>query len=371
IKSKESTLQLVYDVLRRCPFFNAFLVTVDVPEIYMQEFWATANVHYHSIRFKKDDKKHIIDFDLFRNILHICPRVYGQPFSEPPFEEEILAFIYFQDTVQLSGRSLMNSKAYKEYYAIATGEVAPKPKASVRRTRSSSDTSITPPTAAASLRLKAFAKGKQPAKASKAKSEGYYKAEKVRNEAMVKMPLVNLKVLEVRGENKLIISYRVSTRSDTDCEGPYHLAPMEMKELNNCKSCKYASFRICIDYHELSKIDLYLGCHQIRVYKDEIPKIAFRMRYGHFEHTVMPFGSSNAPAVLIGVNEPGDVRTLIMEEAHAMKYSVHTREPVEIMDRKIKKLKRRKIVIVKVRWNSKRGLEFTWEHEEQMRIKYQ
>nr|GEZ96632.1 hypothetical protein [Tanacetum cinerariifolium]GFA04593.1 hypothetical protein [Tanacetum cinerariifolium] len=173
IKSKESTLQLVYDVLRRCPFFNAFLVTVDVPEIYMQEFWATANVHYHSIRFKKDDKKHIIDFDLFRNILHICPRVYGQPFSEPPFEEEILAFIYFQDTVQLSGRSLMNSKAYKEYYAIATGEVAPKPKASVRRTRSSSDTSITPPTAAASLRLKAFAKGKQPAKASKAKSEGY------------------------------------------------------------------------------------------------------------------------------------------------------------------------------------------------------
>nr|GEV16039.1 retrotransposon protein, putative, unclassified [Tanacetum cinerariifolium] len=64
-----------------------------------------------------------------------------------------------------------NSKAYKEYYAIAIGEVAPKPKASVRRTRSSSDTSITPPTAAAaSPRLKASAKGKQTAKASKAKS---------------------------------------------------------------------------------------------------------------------------------------------------------------------------------------------------------
>nr|GFC35828.1 hypothetical protein [Tanacetum cinerariifolium] len=45
IQSKESTLQLVYDVLRRCPFFNAFLVTTDVPEIYMQEFWATAYVH--------------------------------------------------------------------------------------------------------------------------------------------------------------------------------------------------------------------------------------------------------------------------------------------------------------------------------------
>nr|GEY42973.1 putative reverse transcriptase domain-containing protein [Tanacetum cinerariifolium] len=45
-------------------------------------------------------------------------------------------------------------------------------------------------------------------------------------------------------------------------------------------------------------------------------------------------------------------------------------EPVEIMDRDIKKLKLRKIVLVKVRWNSKRGIEFTWEHEDQMRIKY-
>nr|GEY69062.1 hypothetical protein [Tanacetum cinerariifolium] len=62
-----------------------------------------------------------------------------------------------------------NSNAYKEYYAIATGEAAPKPKASVRRTRSSSDTSITPPTAAASPRLTASAKGKQTAKATKAK----------------------------------------------------------------------------------------------------------------------------------------------------------------------------------------------------------
>nr|GEZ94862.1 hypothetical protein [Tanacetum cinerariifolium] len=44
-------------------------------------------------------------------------------------------------------------------------------------------------------------------------------------------------------------------------------------------------------------------------------------------------------------------------------------EPVEIMDREIKKLKRRKIMLVKVRWNSKCGPKFTWEHEDQMRIK--
>nr|GEU87199.1 putative reverse transcriptase domain, ribonuclease H-like domain, aspartic peptidase domain protein [Tanacetum cinerariifolium] len=64
----------------------------------------------------------------------------------------------------------MNSKPYKEYYALATGEAVPKPKASVKRTRSSSNTSITPPTAVATPRLTASAKGKQTAKASKAKS---------------------------------------------------------------------------------------------------------------------------------------------------------------------------------------------------------
>ncbi|GJR86495.1 reverse transcriptase domain-containing protein [Tanacetum coccineum] len=45
-------------------------------------------------------------------------------------------------------------------------------------------------------------------------------------------------------------------------------------------------------------------------------------------------------------------------------------EPVEILEREIKKLKRSRIAIVKVRWNSKRGPEFTWEREDQMKLKY-
>ncbi|GJS20139.1 putative reverse transcriptase domain-containing protein [Tanacetum coccineum] len=45
-------------------------------------------------------------------------------------------------------------------------------------------------------------------------------------------------------------------------------------------------------------------------------------------------------------------------------------EPVEIMDREIKQLKRSRIPIVKVRWNSKRGPEFTWECEDEIRAKY-
>nr|GFA69067.1 hypothetical protein [Tanacetum cinerariifolium] len=91
----ESTLQLVYDVLHLSLFFKAFLVTTDVLKIYMQEFWATATVHHHSIRFKMDDKKHIVNLKSFREMLHICPRLLHQPFVEPPFEEEILAFLRF------------------------------------------------------------------------------------------------------------------------------------------------------------------------------------------------------------------------------------------------------------------------------------
>nr|GEV85443.1 hypothetical protein [Tanacetum cinerariifolium] len=72
--------------------------------------------------------------------------------------------------IELTNEEIRNFNAYKEYYAVATRAAPPKPKANVRRTRSISDTSITPPTAAASPRLTASAKGKQTAKASKAKS---------------------------------------------------------------------------------------------------------------------------------------------------------------------------------------------------------
>ncbi|GJV11050.1 putative reverse transcriptase domain-containing protein [Tanacetum coccineum] len=45
-------------------------------------------------------------------------------------------------------------------------------------------------------------------------------------------------------------------------------------------------------------------------------------------------------------------------------------EPVEIVDREVKRLKRSRIPLVKVRWNSKRGPEYTWEREDQFKKKY-
>nr|GEY32345.1 hypothetical protein [Tanacetum cinerariifolium] len=81
--------------------------------------------------------------------------------------------------IELTNDEIRNSKAYKEYYAFATGEAVPKPKASARRKKSDSDTSITPPTAtptpkptvAVTPRLTAAAKGKQTAKSLSAPSE--------------------------------------------------------------------------------------------------------------------------------------------------------------------------------------------------------
>ncbi|GJU38896.1 putative reverse transcriptase domain-containing protein [Tanacetum coccineum] len=130
---------------------------------------------------------------------------------------------------------------------------------------------------------------------------------------------------------------------------PYRLAPSEMKELSDqlkelsdkgfirpssspwgapvlFVKKKDGSFRMCIDYRELnkltvknryplpriddlfdqlqgssiySKIDLRSGYHQLRVREEDIPKTAFRTRYGHYEFQVMPFGLTNAPAVFM------------------------------------------------------------------------
>nr|GFB83776.1 hypothetical protein [Tanacetum cinerariifolium] len=66
IQSKESTLQVVYDVLWNSPFFRAFQI---------------------------DTKKSVLDLEAFREMLHISPRIRSQSFAELPSEEEILEFL--------------------------------------------------------------------------------------------------------------------------------------------------------------------------------------------------------------------------------------------------------------------------------------
>ncbi|GJS76060.1 putative reverse transcriptase domain-containing protein [Tanacetum coccineum] len=183
-----------------------------------------------------------------------------------------------------------------------------------------------------------------------------HKAEIVCHEKVVRIPL-ELYFVEVFSEDlsglppQRQIEFRINLVPGVTpvAKSPYRLAPSEMQELSAqlqelqdkgfirpnhspwgapvlFVKKKDGALRMCIDYRELnkltiknrypfsridnlfdqlqgaryfSKIDLRSGYHQLRVHEDDIPKTAFRTRYGHFEFTVMPFGLTNAPAVFM------------------------------------------------------------------------
>ncbi|GKE55083.1 hypothetical protein Tco_1490239, partial [Tanacetum coccineum] len=93
MKPKEPTYQVVLDALALTSCYPAFLITAEVPVIYMHQFWATVNKHKASYRFKIDNKRFFVNVEVFRDILNIFPRVPSQEFDEPPSEKEALSFI--------------------------------------------------------------------------------------------------------------------------------------------------------------------------------------------------------------------------------------------------------------------------------------
>ncbi|KAI3814081.1 hypothetical protein L1987_18826 [Smallanthus sonchifolius] len=99
---------------------------------------------------------------------------------------------------------------------------------------------------------------------------------------------------------------------------------------------------------------------------ERIGKVAYKLELPPALNNVHPtFHVSNLKKCLADENlhiPLDDVR--IDETMHFVE------KPVEIMDREIKQLKHSRIPIVKVRWDSKRGPEFTWEREDQMKLKY-
>ncbi|GJW13543.1 hypothetical protein Tco_0017676 [Tanacetum coccineum] len=92
---KEETYQVVLNIIKNTAFYKAFLGSADVPEIYMQQFWfiVTKIKNTNFYEFKLENKKCLVDVEMFRQALDICPRFLGKEFIIPPFEEKLLTFL--------------------------------------------------------------------------------------------------------------------------------------------------------------------------------------------------------------------------------------------------------------------------------------
>ncbi|GJY97051.1 putative reverse transcriptase domain-containing protein [Tanacetum coccineum] len=147
---------------------------------------------------------------------------------------------------------------------------------------------------------------------------------------------------------------------------PYRLAPSEMKELSEqLKELSDKGFirpssspwgaPVLIDdlFDQLqgssvySKIDLRSGYHQLRVREEDILKMAFRTRYGHYEFQVMPFGLTNALAVFIDlmnrVCKPFLDKLVIVFIDNILIYSKNKKEHEEHLKAVLELLKKEKL----------------------------
>ncbi|GJR67994.1 hypothetical protein Tco_0014059 [Tanacetum coccineum] len=95
VKQKEETFQVVIDVIKNSTCIKAFTISADVPEILMQQFWYTITKikDSESYEFLLADKKCVIDAEVFRKILDICPRKEGEDFTEVQNDEDTLTFL--------------------------------------------------------------------------------------------------------------------------------------------------------------------------------------------------------------------------------------------------------------------------------------
>nr|GEX25529.1 hypothetical protein [Tanacetum cinerariifolium]GEZ71366.1 hypothetical protein [Tanacetum cinerariifolium] len=89
---REPTFQVVLDAIAPTLCYHAFLINVDVPKVYMYQFWNFVYKHDTFYRFKLNKKKQFkLTLEVFRDIFQICPRVLGRNFDALPFEEDTVS----------------------------------------------------------------------------------------------------------------------------------------------------------------------------------------------------------------------------------------------------------------------------------------
>ncbi|GKC56389.1 retrovirus-related pol polyprotein from transposon TNT 1-94 [Tanacetum coccineum] len=118
MQQKEETFQVVIDIIMNSTCFKAFTISADVPEIFMQQFWYTINnvKESESYEFLLANKKCIIDAEVFRKILDICPRVEGEDYQEYGLA---IPDVMLNNVIK-------QSESYQMFIKYSTGEIPPK-----------------------------------------------------------------------------------------------------------------------------------------------------------------------------------------------------------------------------------------------------